>query len=104
ALVDRSAVNVGTVSVLPFPPASRAGGGQVRRRPSAPRRGGVPVVVRGRESRPHGKGDSKSVVDGLEGQEDAGEYRRAVAVAAAGTGAGTGDPDQATSLGARRAG
>jgi hypothetical protein len=49
-------VNVGTTPGLPSPPASQAGGGQVRRRLSAPEWDGALVVVRGRESRPHGEG------------------------------------------------
>src|SRR4051794_3805214 len=48
--VDRDMVNVGTVPVSP------ARGGQARCRLMAPERGGGSVVVRGRESRPHGEG------------------------------------------------
>jgi len=47
------AVNVGTVPTVP-PPA--VPGGKVRRRLMPSGRGGGPVVVRGRESRPHGEG------------------------------------------------
>jgi len=43
----------------PSPPASQAGGGQASRRLMARRWGGAPVVVRGRESRPHGKGGQR---------------------------------------------
>jgi hypothetical protein len=57
--VNRSAVNVGTTSGPPSPPVSQAGGGQARRRLSAPRWGGVPVVVRGRESRLQGEGGQR---------------------------------------------
>jgi hypothetical protein len=49
-------VNVGTVREPPSPLATKAGGGQARCRLSAPGRDGALVVVRGRESRPHGEG------------------------------------------------
>jgi hypothetical protein len=49
-------VNVGTTRRSPSPPAGQAGGGQARRWLLVAGWGGVPVVVRGRESRPHGKG------------------------------------------------
>ena len=72
-------MNVGTVPGLPYPPASLAGGGQVRRRLSALGWGGALVVVRGRESRPHGEGGQRDRSEVLECQEVAGEYRRFVA-------------------------
>ena len=53
---DRCMVNVGTVSGLPSPPPSQGGDGQVRRRLMARGWDGASVVVRGRESRPHGEG------------------------------------------------
>ncbi len=52
--VDRDVVNVGTV---PVPPTS---GGQARCRLMAPGRDGGSVVVRGRESRPHGEGTQRA--------------------------------------------
>jgi hypothetical protein len=51
--VDRDVVNVGTV---PVPPTC---GGQARCRLIVPGRGGGSVVVRGRESRPHGEGTQR---------------------------------------------
>jgi hypothetical protein len=56
APVNRCVGNVGTRPRLPFPPASRAGGGQVRRRLWALGGDGAAVVVRARESRVHGEG------------------------------------------------
>jgi hypothetical protein len=53
---DWHMVNAGTVPVSPSPPSIQDGGGQAHRRLMAPGRGGGPVVVRGRESRPHGEG------------------------------------------------
>ena len=50
------AVNVGTVPAVPHPPVFGLVGGKVRRRLMPLGRGGGPVVVRGRESRPHGEG------------------------------------------------
>lgn len=66
---NRHAVNVGTVAVLPFPPSSQGGGGQAHRRLMTPQRGGGSVVVRGRESRPHGEGTQRvrSCCDGMPG-------------------------------------
>jgi hypothetical protein len=49
-------VNVGTARRPPFPPAGQAGGGQARRRLMIAGWDGASVVVRGRESRPHGQG------------------------------------------------
>ena len=49
-------VNMGTTLVLPNPIGHEPKGGNVRRPPMAPGWGGGPVVVRGRESRPHGEG------------------------------------------------
>jgi hypothetical protein len=49
-------VNVGTARRPPFPPAGQAGGGQARRRLMVAGWDGASVVVRGRESRPHGQG------------------------------------------------
>jgi hypothetical protein len=49
-------VNVGTARRPPFPPAGQAGGGQARRWLMVAGRDGASVVVRGRESRPHGQG------------------------------------------------
>lgn len=51
-----SVVNVGTIPAVPSPPSSVLGGGKVRRRLMPPGWDGGPVVVRGRESRPHGEG------------------------------------------------
>jgi len=52
---DRLMVNVGSVPAVPAGPAG-AGSGQAHRPPLPSGRGGGPVVVRGRESRPHGEG------------------------------------------------
>ncbi len=49
-------VNVGTIPANPSPASSPLVGGKARRRPKSPGWGGGPVVVRGRESRPHGEG------------------------------------------------
>ena len=51
-----SRVNVGTTPAVPDPASSQLVEGKVRCRPMPPRWGGGPVVVRGRESRPHGEG------------------------------------------------
>lgn len=53
---NRSVVNVGTISMLPFPPAGQAGVGQAHRPLMTSGWGGVFVVVRARESRVHGEG------------------------------------------------
>ena len=58
--VYRYMVNVGTTSKQPSAPASQAGDGKVRGRPIAMRWGGGSVVVRGRESRLHGKGTQRA--------------------------------------------
>jgi hypothetical protein len=57
--VDRDVVNVGTVPVPPSLPPS-GGGGQARCRLIVPGWGGGSVVVRGRESRPHGEGTQRA--------------------------------------------
>ena len=54
--VERMAVNVGTARDRPPPRPARSGGGQVHRRLMVAGWGGAAVVVRGRESRPHGQG------------------------------------------------
>ena len=51
-----SGVNVGTIPPVPFPGSSRLPGGKAHRRPMSAGWGGGPVVVRGRENRPHGEG------------------------------------------------
>src|SRR5829696_128251 len=56
APVNRDVGNVGTLPGLPFPPASQAGGGQVRRRLWALGGDGAAVVLGGRESRSQGEG------------------------------------------------
>ena len=71
-----ASVNVGTISGSPSPPPSQGGGGQVRRRLMSPGWGGALVVVRGRESRPHGEGGQRSAGRVVECQEVAGEHRR----------------------------
>jgi hypothetical protein len=61
--VDRSAMNVGTILGLPV------WCGQARCRLLAPGWGGAFVVVRGRESRPHGEGRQRTCSVRLEGGE-----------------------------------
>ncbi len=56
---DWHMVNAGTVPVPPFPPPSRGGDGRAHRRLRASGWGGGSVVVRGRESRPHGEGTQR---------------------------------------------
>lgn len=51
-----STVNVGTHRAVPDPRRVQRRGGKARRRLMPPGGGGGPVVVRGRESRPHGEG------------------------------------------------
>ena len=58
--VDRDMVNVGTVPEPPYPSPVVGDGGQARCRLMAPGRGGGSVVVRGRESRPHGQGTQQA--------------------------------------------
>lgn len=57
--VNGHTVNVGTVPRLPFPASGQLVGGQAHRQLMAPGRGGGSVVVRGRESRPHGEGTQR---------------------------------------------
>src|SRR5262249_42009730 len=57
--VERRMVNVGTVAEPPNLPANRTGNGKARCQLTARRRGGALVVVRGRESRPHGEGGQR---------------------------------------------
>ena len=57
--VERSTVNVGTTSGSPFPSIRSIEDGQVRRRPMAPRWGGVLVVVGGQESWLQGEGGQR---------------------------------------------
>ena len=66
---DRHTVNVGTVPRSPSPASNRLVGGQAHRQLTAPGWGGGPVVVRGRESRPHGEGAQRvrSRCDGMPG-------------------------------------
>ena len=66
---NRHIVNVGTVPVSPFPASSLLVGGQAHRRLTTPGWGGGSVVVRGRESRPHGEGTQRvrSCCDGMPG-------------------------------------
>jgi hypothetical protein len=52
-------VNVGTTSGGPSPTNSLLAGGQARRRLTLPGWDGGVVVVRGRESRPHGEGPQR---------------------------------------------
>ena len=99
--VDRLMVNVGTVARSPYLTASQAGSGKACRLLMAWWRGGESVVVRGRESRPHGEGTQRVRRVGLACQEDAGEHRRTVAEPHRGGAAGTGDPDQAAPMGHR---
>jgi hypothetical protein len=54
--IDRHMVNVGTVPGSPSPPPDQGGGGQAHRQLTARGWRGGPVVVGGRESRPHGEG------------------------------------------------
>ena len=53
---DRHTVNMGTLPRLPYPGCCQRPGGQGHRRPMGMAGGGAAVVVRGRESRPHGEG------------------------------------------------
>jgi hypothetical protein len=57
--IDRNMVNVGTVPGSPFPASCQLVGGQAHRQLTARGRGGGSVVVRGRESRPHGEGTQR---------------------------------------------
>jgi hypothetical protein len=67
--VDRCEVNVGTVSVLPYPASGLLVGGQVHCRLLMSERDGGFVVVRARESRVHGEGTQRvsSEVIGMSG-------------------------------------
>jgi len=53
---DRSTTNMGTLPFLPLPACGQHVGGQGHRHPMGAVGGGAVVVVRGRESRPHGEG------------------------------------------------
>jgi hypothetical protein len=66
---NRSRVERGNLCGAARLPTSQVGEGKDRRRPIAPRRGGALVVVRGRESRPHGEGgqQARSEVIGMPG-------------------------------------
>ena len=56
APADRDTVNMGTLPCPPYPGCIQQPGGQGHRRLTGAVGGGAAVVVRGRESRPHGKG------------------------------------------------
>lgn len=56
APADRETVNMGTATWPAVCPRTQLDSGQARRRLEAAWWGGVAVVVRGRESRPHGEG------------------------------------------------
>lgn len=66
---DRDIVNVGTILKSPSPSSSLLDGGQVHHQLTTPGWGGGSVVVRGRESRLHGKGTQRvrSRCDGMPG-------------------------------------
>ena len=76
---NRHMVNVGTTpgAALPAAQPGRRRAGPLSA--DARRWGGGSVVVRGRESRPHGEGTQRASRKELERQEVAGEHRRSVA-------------------------
>ena len=57
--VNRSVVNVGTPAGLSSVLSRQDEAGKARRQPTARRGDGAPVVVRGRENRPHGEGGQR---------------------------------------------
>ena len=59
APVDRYVVNMGTIPRSPHASQRMRGAGRAHRRPVAWGWGGAPVVVGGRESRPHGEGEQR---------------------------------------------
>ena len=63
--VDRLRVNVGTISRSPNLPHGQCGRGRARCRPMVSGWDGVLVVVRGRESRPHGEGAQRVSSDAM---------------------------------------
>jgi hypothetical protein len=63
--VDRNIVNVGTLPGLPYLRWATAAGGQADRRLMAGVGDGAFVVVRGRESRPHGEGRQRDRSRGI---------------------------------------
>jgi hypothetical protein len=63
--VDRNIVNVGTLPGRPYFRWTTAAGGQADRQLMAGVGGGAFVVVRGRESRPHGEGRQRDRSRGI---------------------------------------
>jgi len=63
--VNRNIVNVGTLPGRPYLRWATAAGGQADRQLTAGDGGGVSVVVRGRESRPHGEGRQRDRSNGI---------------------------------------
>jgi hypothetical protein len=58
-LLNGSRMNVGTTPAVPYPASSQLVGGKTCRSLMLPEWGGGVVVVRGRESRPHGEGPQR---------------------------------------------
>jgi len=57
--LNGSRMNVGTTPAVPYPASSQLVGGKTCRSLMLPEWGGGVVVVRGRESRPHGEGPQR---------------------------------------------
>src|ERR1022692_3147750 len=96
-------VNVGTTPGFRLCLAVQAGrSGLARCPPTAPERGGGPVVVRAGESPcTRRRGPAGSRMRGTARDGDAGEHWRVVARPSRGAGAGTADAGQAALLGGR---
>src|SRR2546427_6093585 len=91
-------MNVGTTPAVLSPASSQLVGGKARRRLMPPGWDVGAVVVRGRESRPHGEGPQRDRSRSAEGGGP-GEYRGAVARPRRGRKAGTPDADEAAPMG-----
>jgi hypothetical protein len=94
----RLLVNVGSAPVVPADPL---GSGQAHRPLLSPGRGGAAVVLRGRESWPHGEGRQRTSST-LGWREVAGEHQRVALGPRRGAAAGTSRPVQAARVGIAR--